>query len=116
MPKGFKPTAEKHWSFDLGNYESINVSWQPHGASDLKKAESLSKILAEAETVKSAKTLDSGYHEIERGAGGLDTLRDRSPACCEGTASGRRPLGDDGHAVGSHRGRRRGASLVRRRA
>jgi hypothetical protein len=66
MPKGFESTAEKHWSFDLGNYESINVSWEPHGASDLKKAESLSKILAEAETVKSAKTLDSGYHEIER--------------------------------------------------
>jgi hypothetical protein len=66
MPKGFASTAEKHWSFDLGNYESINVSWEPHGAPNLKKAESLSKILAEAETVKSSKTLDSGFHEIER--------------------------------------------------
>jgi len=66
MPKGFKSSAEKHWSFDLGNYESINVSWEPHGAPNLKKAESLSKILANAETVKSSKTLDSGFHEIER--------------------------------------------------
>lgn len=66
MPKGFESTAEKHWSFDLGNYESINVSWEPHGAPNLKKAESLSKILANAETVKSSTTLDSGYHEIER--------------------------------------------------
>lgn len=66
MPKGFKSTAEKHWSFDLGNYEAIGVSWEPHGAPNLKKAESLSKILANAETVKSSKTLDSGFHEIER--------------------------------------------------
>src|SRR5262249_30075544 len=66
MPRGFVSTAEKHWSFDLGNYESIDVSWEPHGAPNLKKAESLSKILAEAETVRSAKTLGSGYHEIER--------------------------------------------------
>jgi hypothetical protein len=66
MPKGFTSTAEKHWSFDLGNYEAINVSWEPHGAPNLKKAESLSKILANAETVKSSKTLPSGFHEIER--------------------------------------------------
>ena len=66
MPKGFTSTADKHWSFDLGNYESISVSWEPHGAPNLKKAESLSKILANAETVKSSKTLESGFHEIER--------------------------------------------------
>ena len=66
MPKGFKSTADKHWSFDLGNYESIDVSWEPHGAPNLKKAESLSNILATAETVASKKTLDSGFHEIER--------------------------------------------------
>ena len=66
MPKGFESTAEKHWSFDLGNFERINVSWEPHGAPNLKKAESLSKILANAETVKSSTTLDSGFHEIER--------------------------------------------------
>lgn len=66
MPKGFTSTADKHWSFDLGNYESINVSWEPHGAPNLKKAESLSKILANAETVKSSTTLPSGFHEIER--------------------------------------------------
>lgn len=66
LPKGFKSTAEKHWSYDLGNYESINVSWEPHGAPNLKKAESLSKILATAETVKSSTTLPSGFHEIER--------------------------------------------------
>jgi hypothetical protein len=66
MPKGHTSTADKHWSFDLGNYESINVSWEPHGAPNLKKAESLSGILANAETVKSSSTLDSGYHEIER--------------------------------------------------
>jgi hypothetical protein len=66
MPKGFQSTADKHWSFDLGNYESISVSWEPHGAPNLKKAESLSKILANAETVKSSKTLENGFHEIER--------------------------------------------------
>ncbi len=66
MPKGFTSTADKHWSFDLGNYEAINVSWEPHGAPNLKKAESLSKILANAETVKSSTTLPSGFHEIER--------------------------------------------------
>ena len=33
---------------------------------DLKKAESLANILASAEVVKSSKTLDNGYHEIER--------------------------------------------------
>jgi hypothetical protein len=66
MPKGHTSTADKHWSFDLGNYESINVSWEPHGAPNLKKAESLSGILANAETVKSSTTLGSGYHEIER--------------------------------------------------
>ncbi|HWB80647.1 MAG TPA: hypothetical protein VG755_37045 [Nannocystaceae bacterium] len=66
MPKGFESTADKHWSFDLGNYESISVSWEPHGAPNLKKAESLSNILATAETVASKKTLDSGFHEIER--------------------------------------------------
>ena len=66
MPKGYKSTADKHWSFDLGNYESIDVSWEPHGAPNLKKAESLSNILATAETVASKKTLDSGFHEIER--------------------------------------------------
>lgn len=66
MPKGFKSTAEKHWSYDLGDYKSISVSWEPHGAPNLKKAETLSNILASAETVKSATTLDNGYHEIER--------------------------------------------------
>lgn len=66
MPKGFTSTAEKHWSFDLGSYQSISVSWEPHGAPNLAKAESLSKILANAETVKSSRTLESGYHEIER--------------------------------------------------
>lgn len=66
MPKGFTSTADKHWSYDLGNYEAINVSWEPHGAPNLKKAESLSKILANAETVKSSTTLPSGFHEIER--------------------------------------------------
>ena len=66
MPKGFTSSMEKHWRFDLGNHESINISWEPHGAADLKKAESLANILAAAEIVKSAKTLDNGYHEIER--------------------------------------------------
>jgi hypothetical protein len=66
LPKGFQSSAEKHWTFDLGNYESISVSWEPHGAPNLAKAESLSKILANAETVKSSKTLESGFHEIER--------------------------------------------------
>ena len=66
LPKGSKSTAEKHYSYDLGNYERINVSWEPHGAPNLKKAEKLSKILANAEKVVSKKTLDSGFHEIER--------------------------------------------------
>lgn len=66
LPKGYKSTAAKHYSYDLGDYKRINVSWEPHGAKNLKKAESLSKILANAEKVVSKKTLDSGFHEIER--------------------------------------------------
>lgn len=66
LPKGFTSPHDKHWSFDLGNYESIAVSWEPHGAASLEKAKTMSNILATAETVKSAQTLPNGYHEIER--------------------------------------------------
>jgi len=67
MPKGYKQGPVKtHWKYDLGDFKSINVSWEPHGAKSLKKAESTSKILGNAETVKTSKTLDSGFHEIER--------------------------------------------------
>ncbi len=66
MPKGYEKSHDKGWKYDLGDYKSINVSWEPHGAPNLKKAKSLSKILANAPTVKTAETLESGYHEIER--------------------------------------------------
>lgn len=66
LPKGYTSPHDKHWSFDLGNHETIAVSWEPHGAASLDKAKSMSNILATAETVKSAETLPSGYHEIER--------------------------------------------------
>jgi hypothetical protein len=66
LPKGFTSPHDKHWSFDLGNYESIAVSWEPHGAPSLEKAKTMSNILATAETVKGAQTLPNGYHEIER--------------------------------------------------
>lgn len=66
LPKGYKPMAEKHWTYDLGGGKNIHVSWEPHGAKNLKKAEKLSNVLANAPTIKSSKTLDTGYHEIER--------------------------------------------------
>lgn len=66
MPRGYTSTMDKHWRFDLGNFESINVSWEPHGAASLDKAKSMSNILASAEKVVSATTLPSGHHEIER--------------------------------------------------
>lgn len=66
LPKGYTSTMDKHWRFDLGGDRSIHVSWEPHGAATLEKAKSMSNILATAETIKSATTLPSGYHEIER--------------------------------------------------
>lgn len=66
MPRGYTSTIDKHWRFDLGNHESIDVSWEPHGAATLDKAKSMSNILATAETITSATTLPSGYHEVER--------------------------------------------------
>ena len=66
LPKGFTSPHDKHWRYDLGNHESIAVSWEPHGAASLEKAKTMSNILATAETVKSAQTLPNGYHEIER--------------------------------------------------
>jgi hypothetical protein len=68
LPKGMKQSehVKSHWELDLGNHEAIRVSWEPHGAKDLKDAESLATILASTDTVKSSSTLPSGYHEIER--------------------------------------------------
>ncbi len=66
MPKGYESFHDKGWKYDLVDYKSITVSWEPHGVKILKKAKSMSKILANAPTVKTAETLDSGYHEIER--------------------------------------------------
>ena len=66
MPKGYKKFHEKGWKYDLGDFKSISVSWEPHGAKNLKAAKKLSKVLANAPTEKTAETLDSGYHEIER--------------------------------------------------
>lgn len=68
LPKGMKQSehVKSHWELDLGNHESLRVSWEPHGAKDLKDAESLANILASTDTVKSSSTLPSGFHEIER--------------------------------------------------
>jgi len=66
MPKGYKELHEKGWKYDLGDFKSISVSWEPHGAKNLKAAKTLSKVLANAPTEKTAETLESGYHEIER--------------------------------------------------
>ncbi|MGH1348976.1 MAG: hypothetical protein ACRBN8_46010 [Nannocystales bacterium] len=66
MPKGYKKLHEKGWKYDLGDFKSISVSWEPHGAKSLKEAKKLSKVLANAPTEKTAETLESGYHEIER--------------------------------------------------
>lgn len=66
MPKGYKKLHDNGWKYDLGDFKSISVSWEPHGAKSLKDAKKLSKILANAPTEKTAETLDNGYHEIER--------------------------------------------------
>jgi hypothetical protein len=66
MPRGYTSTMDKNWRYDLGNHDSIAVSWEPHGAGSLDKAKSMSNILAAAPTVVSATTLPSGHHEIER--------------------------------------------------
>lgn len=68
LPKGMAASEQvkNHWELELGNHESIRLSWEPHGAADLKDAESLAVILASTDTVKSSTTLPSGYHEIER--------------------------------------------------
>lgn len=66
MPKGYEKIHDNGWKYDLGDFKSISVSWEPHGVKSLKEAKKMSKILANAPTEKNAETLENGYHEIER--------------------------------------------------
>jgi hypothetical protein len=66
LPKGRKETAPKNWSYDLGGSDRLTVSWEPHGAKNLKAAEKLANVLGNAPTSKKSETLENGTHFIER--------------------------------------------------